>query len=72
MWSWFCPFVRPPCNLGAAGLPQGLSAIRLRYCECADILRYCVEAALGGLVESPPDDITMHWNAFKEMVNNAT
>ena len=30
-----------------------------------------METALSRLVENPPDDITKHWNAFKEMVNNA-
>ena len=30
-----------------------------------------METALSRLVENPPDDITEHWNALKEMVNNA-
>ena len=31
-----------------------------------------METALRRLVENPSDDIIQHWNAFKEMVNNAT
>ena len=30
-----------------------------------------METALSRLVENPPDNITEHWNAFKETVNNA-
>ena len=71
VWSQLCISIKPPHRLNAAKPPQKLNTTKLKHCECADALRSCMETALSWLVENPPDDITKHWNAFKEMVNNA-
>ena len=70
-WSQLCLPIKPPDRLNAAKPPQKLNTIKLKHHECADALRSYMEIALSRLVENPTDDITEHWNAFKEMVNNA-
>ena len=52
--------------------PQKLYTILLKHHKCVDTLRSCMETVLSRLVENPLDNITKHWNAFKETVNNAS
>ena len=67
VWSQVCLSIKPPCRLNAAKPPQKLNTIKLKHYECADALRSCMEIALSRLVENPPDNITDHWNAFKNV-----
>ena len=71
VWSQLCLSIKPPCRLNACKPPQKLNTINLKHCECTDTLRSCMETALSRLVENPLDAIAKHWNAFKEMLNNA-
>ena len=71
VWSQFCLSIKLPCRLNAAKPPQKLNTTKLKYCDCADALRSAIETAHSRFIEYPLDDITEHWNAFKEIVNNA-